>query len=125
MLAAELRGTAMASISKPMPRIHLPTCPSPLHFSPVILSFPSFPKMSFPRRLRAIRTGPEGYSSDLLRKPVVSQEKEEGGISEEGEESEKRKMSDYEEKWVDWEDRILEDTVPLVGFVRMILHSGK
>ena len=29
------------------------------------------------------------------------------------------------EAWVDWEDRILEDTVPLVGFVRMILHSGK
>ncbi|XP_070682821.1 protein DCL, chloroplastic [Malus domestica] len=28
-------------------------------------------------------------------------------------------------KWVDWEDKILEDTVPLVGFVRMILHSGK
>jgi hypothetical protein len=27
--------------------------------------------------------------------------------------------------WVDWEDLILEDTVPLVGFVRMILHSGK
>lgn len=28
-------------------------------------------------------------------------------------------------EWVDWEDLILEDTVPLVGFVRMILHSGK
>lgn len=28
-------------------------------------------------------------------------------------------------EWVDWEDQILEDTVPLVGFVRMILHSGK
>ncbi|GJS41727.1 hypothetical protein Tco_0566770 [Tanacetum coccineum] len=26
--------------------------------------------------------------------------------------------------WIDWEDQILEDTVPLVGFVRMILHSG-
>ncbi|XP_042014292.1 uncharacterized protein LOC121762474 [Salvia splendens] len=26
---------------------------------------------------------------------------------------------------MDWEDQILEDTVPLVGFVRMILHSGK
>ncbi|CAL5019716.1 unnamed protein product [Urochloa decumbens] len=30
-----------------------------------------------------------------------------------------------EREWVDWEDLILEDTVPLVGFVRMILHSGK
>uniref|UniRef100_A0A804NXH3 Uncharacterized protein n=1 Tax=Zea mays TaxID=4577 RepID=A0A804NXH3_MAIZE len=29
-----------------------------------------------------------------------------------------------EREWVDWEDLILEDTVPLVGFVRMILHSG-
>jgi hypothetical protein len=28
-------------------------------------------------------------------------------------------------EWIDWEDLILEDTVPLVGFVRMILHSGK
>ncbi|EPS63154.1 hypothetical protein M569_11634, partial [Genlisea aurea] len=27
--------------------------------------------------------------------------------------------------WIDWEDRILEETVPLVGFVRMILHSGR
>ncbi|KAG6648405.1 hypothetical protein CIPAW_07G145400 [Carya illinoinensis] len=34
-------------------------------------------------------------------------------------------MRDYEEKWVDWEDQILEDTFPLVGFVRMILHSWK
>jgi hypothetical protein len=30
-----------------------------------------------------------------------------------------------EREWIDWEDLILEDTVPLVGFVRMILHSGK
>nr|GEU97139.1 protein DCL, chloroplastic-like [Tanacetum cinerariifolium] len=29
------------------------------------------------------------------------------------------------ETWLDYEDQILEDTVPLVGFVRMILHSGK
>ncbi|KAG5018368.1 hypothetical protein JHK87_014223 [Glycine soja] len=32
---------------------------------------------------------------------------------------------DDDNKWVDWEDLILEDTVPLVGFVRMILHSGQ
>lgn len=30
-----------------------------------------------------------------------------------------------EEDWVDWEDEILEDIVPLVSFVRMLLHSGK
>ncbi|XP_040995615.1 protein DCL homolog, chloroplastic [Juglans microcarpa x Juglans regia] len=114
----------MASISKPPPRVHLPTNPSPLHFLPVILSFPSFPKALLPRRLRALRTGPDGYGSELLRKPVVSQEKDSGGISDESQESEEGKMRDYEEKWVDWEDRILEDTVPLVGFVRMIIHSG-
>ncbi|CAA0819623.1 Protein of unknown function (DUF3223 [Striga hermonthica] len=27
--------------------------------------------------------------------------------------------------WADWEDRILQETAPVVGFVRMILHSGK
>uniref|UniRef100_A0A1D1XMK7 Protein DCL, chloroplastic n=1 Tax=Anthurium amnicola TaxID=1678845 RepID=A0A1D1XMK7_9ARAE len=27
--------------------------------------------------------------------------------------------------WVDWEDQVLEDTVPLVSFVRMLLHSGR
>ncbi|KAL2346409.1 hypothetical protein Fmac_000409 [Flemingia macrophylla] len=32
---------------------------------------------------------------------------------------------DDDDKWVDWEDQILEDTVPLVGFVRMLLHSGQ
>ncbi|RDX68366.1 Protein DCL, chloroplastic, partial [Mucuna pruriens] len=32
---------------------------------------------------------------------------------------------DDDDKWVDWEDQILDDTVPLVGFVRMILHSGQ
>jgi hypothetical protein len=30
-----------------------------------------------------------------------------------------------EEGGFDWEDQILEDTVPLVGFVRMLLHSDK
>jgi hypothetical protein len=57
----------------------------------------------------------------LLRKPIVPSEKDLVGISEEVEDSEEEK----EEGFVDWEDRILEDTVPLVGFVRMILHSGK
>lgn len=120
-------GTAMASISKPLPRVHLPSNPIPLRFANVILSFPSFPAASFPRHLRALKTGPDGFGSDLLRKPIISQDKDLGGISEEDKESEGK--SEYEdgdeEKWVDWEDRILEDTVPLVGFVRMILHSGK
>lgn len=37
----------------------------------------------------------------------------------------KRAKAKAADAWVDWEDQILEDTVPLVGFVRMILHSGK
>lgn len=37
----------------------------------------------------------------------------------------KRAKAKAGDAWVDWEDQILEDTVPLVGFVRMILHSGK
>uniref|UniRef100_A0A2N9FZ34 Uncharacterized protein n=1 Tax=Fagus sylvatica TaxID=28930 RepID=A0A2N9FZ34_FAGSY len=104
----------------------------------VILSFPSFtfPTTSLHRRLCvcALKTGPDGYGSDLLRKPIISPDTETdmdrdlAGISEKDEDSEGK--TDYEdddddEKWVDWEDRILEDTVPLVGFVRMILHSGK
>ncbi|KAL6633487.1 hypothetical protein ACP70R_026158 [Stipagrostis hirtigluma subsp. patula] len=46
-----------------------------------------------------------------------------GPVEEEAPEAGRRKAPERE--WVDWEDLILEDTVPLVGFVRMILHSGK
>ncbi|KAJ4714881.1 DNA-directed RNA polymerase [Melia azedarach] len=45
------------------------------------------------------------YGPDLLRKPVVS-------------------LPDDQCRAVNWEDQILSDTVPLVGVVRMILHSG-
>jgi len=62
----------------------------------------------------------------LLRKPIAPSEKDLYGISEEEEEdSEGERDEEEEEGFVDWEDRILEDTVPLVGFVRMILHSDK
>jgi len=61
-----------------------------------------------------------------LRKPIAPSEKDLYGISEEEEEdSEGERDEEEEEGFVDWEDRILEDTVPLVGFVRMILHSDK
>ena len=53
----------------------------------------------------------------MLRRPIVD-----GPTKEGNDEKEER---EEEEEWVDWEDQILEDTVPLVGFVRMILHSGK
>ncbi|KAK3222162.1 hypothetical protein Dsin_009187 [Dipteronia sinensis] len=50
------------------------------------------------------------YGPDLLiRRPVVSlaSDHKDGSLP------------------MDWEDQILMETVPLVGFVRMILHSGK
>ncbi|KAI5563877.1 hypothetical protein POPTR_014G028300v4 [Populus trichocarpa] len=113
---------AMASLSKPQPSLSLPALSNPISLfsSPaVVLSFP-FNRTAFASpRLFAIKTGSDG--SDLLRKPIVPSEKDLVGISEEVEDSEEEK----EEGFVDWEDRILEDTVPLVGFVRMILHSGK
>ncbi|RLM80854.1 uncharacterized protein C2845_PM12G28060 [Panicum miliaceum] len=49
--------------------------------------------------------------------PVEEEVPEEEGVQGRGKAPER--------EWVDWEDLILEDTVPLVGFVRMILHSGK
>ena len=58
----------------------------------------------------------------MLRKPVTSQGKEGESRRELDDDEEEEEK---EEDFVDWEDQILEDTVPLVGFVRMILHSGK
>ncbi|XP_057973004.1 protein DCL homolog, chloroplastic isoform X2 [Malania oleifera] len=83
----------------------------------------------------------DAYGSDLLRKPIfsppvkdftpISVDEEEEEKEEEEEEKEKierrlrYEQREEEEEFIDWENRILEDTVPLVGFVRMILHSGK
>lgn len=69
--------------------------------------------------MRARRSNQEAYGSDMLRKPesLAGVEGKEEGL--------RREVEGGEEDYVDWEDRILEDTVPLVGFVRMVLHSGK
>ncbi|KAL8523253.1 hypothetical protein ACS0TY_013286 [Phlomoides rotata] len=78
-------------------------------------------------RLRAIKTKSDGggavrssqETADLLRKPMTSpldinevedEEPTDGGDGD---------------TWLDWEDLILDATVPLVGLVRMILQSGK
>uniref|UniRef100_A0A2C9U0C4 Uncharacterized protein n=1 Tax=Manihot esculenta TaxID=3983 RepID=A0A2C9U0C4_MANES len=64
-------------------------------------------------------TAPDG-----LRKLIVPLGKDlGGGISEDEEDSGGKRncMENEDEEW----DQILEGTVPLVGFVRMILHSGK
>ncbi|KAG2314443.1 hypothetical protein Bca4012_065122 [Brassica carinata] len=113
---------SLASVSSTTPPLASPCfrCRAFLFsFSPSPLS------LYFPRsdsawpRVRSLRTESDGaridntesYGSELLRRPRVTSEEEDS--SEEGDE------------FVDWEDKILEVTVPLVGFVRMILHSGK
>ncbi|KAL2894656.1 Protein DCL chloroplastic [Bienertia sinuspersici] len=96
-----------------------------------ILSLPSVfhhQKQQQNRCCCAIKTGShDAFGPDLLKKPVISSPSSEE--NDDGTEQFER-VDDYErgsegERWVDWEDQILEDTVPLVGFVRMILHSGK
>lgn len=128
-----------SSISKPPSLLNLHKHTLSSHHSPVTLSFPFRSTTSFNTRLSALRTGSDSgrgrigsqevLGPDLLRKPVVSQRKDIVGISEEEEEIERKRVyedeEDEEDKWVDWEDKILEDTVPLVGFVRMLIHSGK
>lgn len=70
----------------------------------------------------------------ILRRPAVTttsaEERESDADSSLGslevdEAAEEGRRKGPGREWVDWEDLILEDTVPLVGFVRMILHSGK
>ncbi|KAF6139103.1 hypothetical protein GIB67_010829 [Kingdonia uniflora] len=85
------------------------TTTNPL-FSPTsLLYFSSSSYTNHPRfyALKAASDGPD------LRKPVITSSELSNEDGKSG-----------DEDWVDWEDQILEDTVPLVGFVRMILHSG-
>ncbi|KAF8410067.1 hypothetical protein HHK36_002589 [Tetracentron sinense] len=107
------------------------------------MSFPFYRKPSLQLRFRALETGSDGgrigsqdaYGSDLLRKPsilpvdeveVPTKKGDFTGLSDDDDVEGKRSYKQREEEeWVDWEDQILEDTVPLVGFVKMILHSGK
>lgn len=126
---------SMASLVKPTPLVHRsshnhsnPTSTS-LFLSPVILSFPFYRMTSFLhlRVSAALRSdgdkigSQESQGFNLLRKPVVSPASRDLDGNSEKDEGE----SEDDEGWIDWEDKILEDTVPLVGFVRMILHSGR
>ncbi|OVA15672.1 Protein of unknown function DUF3223 [Macleaya cordata] len=135
----------MVSIStNSPPPLLFPSNPNPTSPPTSVLYFPPYRTASLLQlRLRPLlRTGYVGgrigcqdaYGPDLLRKPVISPVEEGDRVikkkgsyqqsSDEDEEDEKREEEE-EDEWVDWEDQILEDTVPLVGFVRMILHSGK
>ncbi|KAI7731083.1 hypothetical protein M8C21_001262 [Ambrosia artemisiifolia] len=115
--------------------------PHPPSTNPSIISFPyyRFFKLN-PQRFSGLKVNnnnsqkdESGYGgADLLRKPVVELKEE---VNDDG--RERREDEEYgddddnggkrreEDGWIDWEDQILEDTVPLVGFVRMILHSTK
>ncbi|CAA2985038.1 Hypothetical predicted protein [Olea europaea subsp. europaea] len=132
----------MASFaSSVLPNIHL------FHRKPISLNLLLTPfSINFPLNSShlciccAIKTGSndgvvrsgqdsQSYASDMLRKPVVSPPFDggdgHGESAKDDSDYETEKKSGDGDTWVDWEDQILEDTVPLVGFVRMILHSGK
>ncbi|KAF3772393.1 DCL protein [Nymphaea thermarum] len=87
---------------------------------------------------RALKTNDETNDPALLRKPSIASVDAKSlvnkgsflGIADPGdderiEEGSEGCRSGTDSRWMNWEDRILEDTVPLVGFVRMVLHSGK
>ncbi|KAA8537753.1 hypothetical protein F0562_027666 [Nyssa sinensis] len=126
----------MASISPiKSPHVHLHRNPISLYvlLSPPILSFPS---QRSNLRFCGLKTGSDGvgrigssskdaYGPDLLRKPVISPAVDSTRDSSRLSDDEVENKRTEEDGWVDWEDQILDDTVPLVGFVRMILHSGK
>ncbi|KAK9163333.1 hypothetical protein Syun_004235 [Stephania yunnanensis] len=131
----------MASISN-FPQLS-PTSKPTSHLQFSHSTFPLFsisttPKL--PPSHCALKTGSSGdkvgrqeaYVPDLLRKPVVTPVEElreertrSGGFEKLSASTDEDGEEPDEEEWDDWENRILEDTVPLVGFVRMILHSGK
>ncbi|KAL5777761.1 hypothetical protein ACOSP7_010687 [Xanthoceras sorbifolium] len=120
---------SMASIAKPPPFLHRHSNPTSLCSSPVVLSFPFYRTTSLRLRVSALRSdgdkieSQKSHGSNLLRKPIItptSRNLSGNSDQEDGSEDE----DEDEEGFIDWEERIFEDTVPLVGFVRMILHSG-
>ncbi|WOK96196.1 hypothetical protein Cni_G04903 [Canna indica] len=131
---------SLSSSSPPSPvlRRHNRTL---LRLSSPVLPFPSLPAPLLSRCLALRAAGAEGgrvknhAAADdpaLLRRPSSSSPDDDldapsnpGEKKPPGQAQGRRGRQKDEEDWVDWEDTILEDTVPLVGFVRMILHSGK
>ncbi|RZC05698.1 hypothetical protein D0Y65_013684 [Glycine soja] len=91
---------------------HALSLTNPSSSTPLILPF-SFQCLPhpLPSPLSSLKATFSDGGDNLRGKPLVPQAFEE-------------EDDDDDNKWVDWEDLILEDTVPLVGFVRMILHSG-
>ncbi|KAG1366633.1 putative protein DCL, chloroplastic [Cocos nucifera] len=125
------------SFPPPLYRNSVPCRPSSL-----ILPLISLPTPAVLPRLLALRaTGTDGIrvrshgaqDPALLRRPSPpSPEDGDSAISSDEDavdgspvEEEKIGSKRTKDEELDWEDLILQDTVPLVGFVRMILHSGK
>ncbi|XP_057971200.1 protein DCL homolog, chloroplastic-like isoform X2 [Malania oleifera] len=104
--------------SPPPPPVHLLRNPISVPPSPPIFRPPS---NSPAPRVRALKTssGEGQVIPGLLRKPAsVSLVDDEDAIEEVSEQKEEAEL-------VDWEDQILGETLPLVGLVRMILHSDQ
>lgn len=125
-MASSIASSSSATIYS----FHRKPIPHNLVLSSFSISFPLHKTL-----LRAVKTGSDGgggirssreRGAELLRKPVAPSPAEEESAAEEySDDEESEKKGGDGDTWVDWEDQILEDTVPLVGFVRMILHSGK
>eukprot|EP01018_Ginkgo_biloba_P031442 Gb_04575 [translate_table: standard] len=117
-----------------------------LKFSRTILHLPpSLLFRPYDRRLHcsALRTSSEetaiqqddGITPPLLQRPAFVPKEEilQGNDNKadnlfDSLEDDDEDSSDEEQsftKWIDWEDEILHDTRPLVGFVRMVLHSDR
>lgn len=123
-----------SSLSNTKTLLHAYSFKNSLSFpsSRLILSIPFYSKnkaqLLHPRFSSSLKVASSSSSSEaennLQGKPVLTQGK--GGIVEEQSSYfHQQEEVEEEDKWVDWEDQILEDTVPLVGFVRTILHSGQ
>ncbi|CAA0840669.1 Protein of unknown function (DUF3223 [Striga hermonthica] len=116
----------MASVSALSSPNILSFCRKPISKNLVLRPF----EVDFPwcrARTSAIKTHSDGAGptsnggADLLRWPAFS---DPGGDDDPADEAGEKKDGDGD-TWVDWDDQILQDTVPLVAFVRTVLHSGK
>ncbi|CAN1191958.1 Protein DCL, chloroplastic [Linum perenne] len=115
----------MGSLSKPPMSLHSHSNPIRAFPSPVIMSQSlSYSKATTPPTVCcAMKTESEG--SKVLRKPPLHTPPPPATPTVANEEEEEEDAASEEDKWMDWEDQILKCTGPLIGFVRMILHSGK
>lgn len=119
---------AAVSITRLPPYVHRNSSVALLSSSPVVSSLPfhGTTALSLQVRATAQRTGSEGgiigsqdsFGAELLRRPSILERKEFSKVSEEEE-------VEVPESGIDWEKQILQETAPLVNFVRMILHSDR